>query len=165
MELPDVLQVSGALRAAGVPHWLAGGWGVDALVGRQTRPHRDLDLAVDDVDLAVAVAVLGDLGYAVETDWLPVRLELAAQRELAARGERWVDLHPVVFDAHGDGRQAGLDGGHFDYPAGDLVVGSIEGHPLPCISLTRQRAFHSGYPLRLQDEADLAELDRLPGRG
>jgi lincosamide nucleotidyltransferase A/C/D/E len=159
VELPDVLEVSGALRAAGIRHWLAGGWGVDALVGRQTRPHRDLDLAVDADDLAGAVAVLADLGYDVETDWLPVRLELAA------RGERWVDLHPVVFDAQGDGRQAGLDGSHFDYPAGELVVGSIEGHALPCISPARQRAFHSGYSLRPQDEADLAELDRLPGRG
>jgi len=157
--LPDVLEVSGALRTAGVRHWPAGGWGIDALVGRQTRPHRDLDLAVDAVDLAAAVAVLADLGYAAETDWLPVRLELAAP------GERWVDLHPVVFDAHGDGRQAGLDGGHFDYPAGELVVGSIEGHAMPCLSLTRQRVFHSGYPLRPQDVADLAELDRLPGRG
>lgn len=165
MELPDVGEVTGALRGAGVRHWLAGGWGVDALVGRQTRPHRDLDLAVDAVDLAAAVAVLADLGYAVETDWLPVRLELAARGELAAQGERWVDLHPVVFDAHGDGEQAGLDGSHVDYPAGELVVGSIEGHALPCISLARQRAFHSGYPLRPQDEADLAELDRLLARG
>jgi lincosamide nucleotidyltransferase A/C/D/E len=26
--------------------WIDGGWGVDALVGRQTRPHEDLDLVV-----------------------------------------------------------------------------------------------------------------------
>lgn len=150
-----MLSVSEGLRAASVRHWLAGGWGVDALVGRQTRKHRDLDLAVDADACADAVAVLGTLGYTAETDWLPVRLELAGP------GERWVDLHPVVFGARGDGRQAGLDGSHFDYPATDLVVGAIQGYPLPCISLARQRAFHFGYPLRPEDEADLAQLDKL----
>lgn len=38
----------------------------------------------------------------------PVRVELARP------GMGWVDLHPVVFDATGHGRQADLDGGHFD---------------------------------------------------
>lgn len=150
-----MLSVHEGLRADSVRHWLAGGWGIDALVGRQTRTHRDLDLAVDTDAVADAVAVLGTLGYTAETDWLPVRLELAAP------GQRWVDLHPVVFDARGHGRQAGLDGSHFDYPATDLVVGAIQGCPLPCISAARQRAFHAGYRLRPQDEADLAELDKL----
>jgi hypothetical protein len=43
--LPEVVDVLERLDRAGVPVWLDGGWGVDALVGRQTRPHRDLDLA------------------------------------------------------------------------------------------------------------------------
>ena len=154
-----MLVVAEGLRAGGVRYWLTGGWGVDALVGRQTRAHRDLDLAVDADTFVEAVAVLGTLGYTAETDWLPVRLELAAP------GGRWVDLHPVVVDARGDGRQAGPDGNHFDHPAADRVTGAVEGHALPCLSAARQRIFRSGYPLRRQDEADLAELDRLPGRG
>src|SRR4051812_1121936 len=137
MLLRDVRAVSEALRVAGIGHWIGGGWGVDALVGRQTRPHRDLDLAVERHRLDDAVAALAKLGYHRETDWLPVRLELAAP------GALWVDLHPVTFDERGDGRQAGLDGSHFDYPATDLVLGSIDGHQLPCISAARQRAFHS----------------------
>ena len=48
MRLADVVEILSDLRAAGCRVWVAGGWGVDALVGRQTRPHRDLDLAVDD---------------------------------------------------------------------------------------------------------------------
>src|SRR5438477_4113231 len=35
------------IREVGCRFWLEGGWGVDALVGRQTRPHRDLDIDVD----------------------------------------------------------------------------------------------------------------------
>ena len=34
------------LQSAGVRVWLDGGWSVDALLGEQTRPHADLDLAV-----------------------------------------------------------------------------------------------------------------------
>lgn len=60
---------------------------MDALVGRQTRPHRDLDLAADAKDETAALDELGLLGYVVETDWRPVRVELVA----LDRG--WVDLH------------------------------------------------------------------------
>jgi hypothetical protein len=41
----------------------------DALVGRQTRLHRDLDLAVDASKETVALHVLARRGYRLETDW------------------------------------------------------------------------------------------------
>jgi lincosamide nucleotidyltransferase A/C/D/E len=157
VQLSDVLGVSATLNEAGIRHWVGGGWGVDALVGRETRPHRDLDLAVDAARLTEAVRLLSGLGYRPETDWLPIRLELAAD------GERWVDLHPVAFGADGEGRQAGPDGSHFAYPAPDLVVGALAGHPLPCLSARLQRVFHSGYPPRAVDLADLALLAELTG--
>jgi len=47
VEQDEVLAILGALDATGTRLWVAGGWGVDALVGRQTRAHRDLDLLVD----------------------------------------------------------------------------------------------------------------------
>jgi lincosamide nucleotidyltransferase A/C/D/E len=46
MSAADVLDVTSRLEAAGISFWLDGGWGVDALVGRETRPHSDLDLVV-----------------------------------------------------------------------------------------------------------------------
>ena len=69
-------------------------------------------LNVDAADLSRCLAVLGELGYSPETDWLPSRIELRAP------GDRWVDLHPVAFDEEGSGRQANLDGGFFEYPPG-----------------------------------------------
>ena len=36
----------GALDAAGLEHWLFGGWAVDLWVGRLTRPHEDIDVLV-----------------------------------------------------------------------------------------------------------------------
>jgi lincosamide nucleotidyltransferase A/C/D/E len=151
----SVLEVLSALERVSCRAWVAGGWGVDALVGEQTREHRDLDLAIDCECEAAALAALARLGYAIETEWRPVRVELAAP------GSRWVDLHPVRFDAHGDGRQAGLDGGHFEYPRGSFMSGVIDGHEVGCLSAELQRRFHTGYELRDVDRHDLALLDRL----
>lgn len=137
---------------------MGGGWGVDALVGRQTRPRRDLDLAVDARDEATAIAVLEERGYRVETDWSPVRVEFACA------GVGWVDLHPVAFDHAGQGRQAGLDGSHFDYPTTAFVVGSLEGAQVPCLSLQQQVAFHDGYELRPVDLHDLQILALRPSK-
>jgi Aminoglycoside-2''-adenylyltransferase len=47
MTKEDVLEVLNALEQAGVSVWIDGAWGVDALVGEETRPHTDLDLALD----------------------------------------------------------------------------------------------------------------------
>jgi lincosamide nucleotidyltransferase A/C/D/E len=53
------------LSTAGVDVWIDGGWGVDALLGRQTREHGDLDLGVARPDLALVIELLGDVGFAV----------------------------------------------------------------------------------------------------
>ncbi|MGA1371782.1 MAG: nucleotidyltransferase domain-containing protein, partial [Pseudomonadales bacterium] len=47
MEGDAVVELYVALAGAGVDIWIDGGWAVDALVGRQTRPHNDLDIAVE----------------------------------------------------------------------------------------------------------------------
>ena len=150
--------VCAGLADAGVRFWVAGGWGVDALAGRQTRSHRDLDLLVDAADEAVTLEVLGDLGYVVETDWRPVRVELARR---AGAGAGWVDVHPVVFDADGNGVQAGLDDTEFHYPAAIFTTGRLGGIVVGCVSAAAQRTAHEGYAHRPQDEHDLAVLETL----
>jgi lincosamide nucleotidyltransferase A/C/D/E len=155
MRVADVIEVLNALDEASVRYWVGGGWGVVALVGRQTRRHRDLDLAVDAEDLDSCLAVLGELGYAAETDWLPVRIELRAS------GERWVDVHSVAFDGLRHGRQAGLDGAFFDYPLDAFARGRIADRDVPCLSMAQQRRFRNGYEHRPQDIHDLAQLDAL----
>src|SRR5579863_10060142 len=65
MRPEDVLAVVEALDAAAVPYCLAGGWGVDALAGRQSRSHDDLDVVVDnyDEDVQRAIDALAPLGF------------------------------------------------------------------------------------------------------
>lgn len=148
-----------ALDDARVPYWVGGGWGVAALVGRQTRDHRDLDLAVSADHLQLCLDALGIVGYETETDWLPVRIELRA-----AAGDAWVDFHPVLFDARGHGRQAGLDGTFFDYPAEAFSAGVLNGRDVRCLSVGQQRAFNTGYRHQAKDTHDLAQLDGIDPR-
>ena len=156
MTLDEVLRVLDALDGAQVCWWVLGGWGVDALVGEQTREHRDLDLAVDLDQWDTALQTCTGLAYAVETDWWPVRVEVASP-------EGWIDLHPVRFDEAGDGVQAGLDGETYDYPRRHLTTGTLGGREVRCVSAEWQVRVHHGYDPRPQDLHDLEVLAGLTG--
>jgi lincosamide nucleotidyltransferase A/C/D/E len=158
MDLGEVLAVLADLTEAGCSFWVAGGWGVDALVGRQTRLHRDLDLALDANNETVALGVLERRGYRVQTDWRPVRVEVVRE------GRGWVDVHPVIFDATGHGRQADLGGGQFDYPPEAFGQGALGGVRVPCLSSDQQLLFHTGYESRPIDLLDLPLLECLTSR-
>jgi lincosamide nucleotidyltransferase A/C/D/E len=49
----DVVDFYKIVTQLGVDLWIDGGWGVDALLGEQTRPHRDLDIAIQQKDVPV----------------------------------------------------------------------------------------------------------------
>ena len=150
----DVHEVLEVLGAAGATARLAGGWGVDALAGRQTREHRDLDVMVPAQRVEAALEALRGCGYAVTTDWLPVRVEVS-------HGARHVDLHPLHLAADGRGWQAGLDDTRFEYPADVWTTGCIAGREVICLTAAKQRELHAGYTHREQDRHDLAVLDGL----
>jgi lincosamide nucleotidyltransferase A/C/D/E len=160
----DVVQVLGALEGAGLTVWVDGGWGVDALAGRVTRTHADLDLAIDRDDLFRAQAVLEGLGFhhddAAEPG-LPARLVLRDGRG------RQVDVHPLRFDESGDGWQQlshGDDWGR--YPASGLGAwGTIGGRRVRCLGAELQALFHEGYEKTEKDEHDLRLLREVIARG
>jgi lincosamide nucleotidyltransferase A/C/D/E len=43
MDAPEVVDLYRTLEKLGVRIWIDGGWGIDALLGKQTRAHADLD--------------------------------------------------------------------------------------------------------------------------
>jgi lincosamide nucleotidyltransferase A/C/D/E len=152
MREADVLDVLERLEASGIAVSIAGGWAVDALLGRVTREHGDLDLAIDAGDVERAVAGLGDIGLAVETDERPARLALGD-------GTRSVDLHPVEWHATGTGRQAGLAGEPYIYPPGSTeAVGRIGPRTVRCLTPALLLDFHLGYEPRAIDREDMAAL-------
>ena len=138
--------------------WVAGGWGVDALVGRETRPHRDLDLILDAGSLPAALDLLRADGFTPTEDWLPVRIEVAHP------DGRRVDLHPARPLPGGGAVQAGLDGAEFHYPAGCTTTGTVAGRPVTCLTAARQLTFRQGFAWRPVDPHDVALLRGLsPG--
>jgi lincosamide nucleotidyltransferase A/C/D/E len=69
----DVLDTLCALETAGVTVWLDGGWGIDALVGEQSRRHDDLDLILARDQTEAAWQALAVRGFIVVEDETPTR--------------------------------------------------------------------------------------------
>jgi lincosamide nucleotidyltransferase A/C/D/E len=150
-----VLELLDAMTKQSIVLWIGGGWGVDALAGRQTRGHRDIDVMVDDRQADEAIQALEQLGYIRETDWWPTRVEFVRP------DGGCVDLHPLKFHEDGTADLLGLDGDSFHYPLGSFAEGRIAGHSVSCLSESQQRTLHSGYESRPQDLHDLQVLDSL----
>ena len=71
---------------------------------RQTRSHRDIDINFDAKYMERLLDVLLNLGYKIDTDWRPVRIELYSD-ELG-----YLDIHPFVLNEDGTSKQADLEG-------------------------------------------------------
>jgi lincosamide nucleotidyltransferase A/C/D/E len=152
----DVLAILDALDAAGVDWWVGGGWGIDALLGEETRPHSDLDLCIRAEQEARASEALEACRLRLEADERPTRFLMSAP------GHGAVDVHPLRFASDGTARLQGPDGIEFGFAAGSLDgTGTIGGRSVRCFTAERQRIAHSGYVPRERDLQDLALLDRL----
>jgi lincosamide nucleotidyltransferase A/C/D/E len=154
-----VLELLDVLRAAGVEAAVDGGWGVDALLGRQTRDHEDLDLVVALVDVERIRAALEPLGFSMHEDQRPVRCVLRSRA-----GEQ-LDFHTVAFDEQGGGLQPQPSGGVFRYPPEGFVRGRIGGREVACISAEVQILCHLGYEPTAKDVRDVDALCRAFGLG
>ncbi|WP_447001895.1 nucleotidyltransferase domain-containing protein [Saccharothrix isguenensis] len=82
---------------------VGGGWGIDALLGRQTRPHRDLDVMHRHEQEPTVVATLAEAGSGESLGWCPARFVVTD-----AKG-RETDLHPLAFASGGSATQSSLD--------------------------------------------------------
>jgi len=153
MEAADVIAVLDVLAGARVACWLNGGWGVDALAGRQTRPHEDLDLVIAIADVEPAIDALQEVGFAIDEDLRPVSFTMSTENG------RKVDFHPVTWDEHGNGVQAQPNQSSWTYPAeGFRGVGQVSGQRVRCLTAEVQILCHAGYQL---DTGDLQDLDVL----
>lgn len=141
------------LEDRGIDVWLDGGWGVDALLGRQTRPHDDLDVITPLYDVPKVQAALEQLGYSLVGGGPPMSFEMTDMEG------RQVDVHPVAFDERGDGVYRNRDGTDWPYPArGFAGVGSVLGRRVRCLTPEVQVLCHSGYDLDADDVRDLEAL-------
>lgn len=139
MTAPDVVAILDRLDTAGIEPWLDGGWGVDALLGEQTRPHNDLDLVVRLEDVPRMREILAGDGFAVVTGIPESNFVLRD-----ARG-REIDVHPARFDDEGNGIYRMENGEDWIYPASGLVGrGTVAGRAVKGLTADFHMISHSG---------------------
>src|SRR5579864_3813924 len=154
MTAADVLSLYGELENLGIVIWIDGGWGVDALVGEQTRPHKDLDIAVQQKDVPRLRQLLERRGYK------EIKLEEARPWNFVLGDEngREIDFHVIVIDDEGNGLYGPADRGEMYLAASLTGTGSIDGRKVRCISPEWMVKFHSGYELKEKDFRDVSAL-------
>jgi lincosamide nucleotidyltransferase A/C/D/E len=137
------------LEEHGLEVYVDGGWAVDALLGKQTRPHDDLDIAVPHRFVPQLRELLAARGYrqiARDDTW-------ECNFVLADGQGRELDVHSYVLDDAGD-NVYGVSYGR-EHLTGS---GSIDGYPVRCISPEWLVKFHSGYELDKKDFHDVRAL-------
>jgi len=157
MDESAVIQVLRALSDSSIPVCIDGGWGVDALLGEQTRKHADLDLILDIRHATSATAVLRGLGFHVRPGGSATNFVL----EHDQLGE--VDMHCIPFDDAGFGRFPLPGGRAWPFPPHAFTsTGTIGALEVRCLSADAQVQCHGqGYE---PSEADLADMERLQAR-
>ena len=170
----DVIELYSGLRAEGVRIWVDGGWGIDALLGRQTRLHKDFDALVALEDLPALTHFLGGRGFALKLIWENNRwapsseplaligrdrpaVEAATAFVLEDGSGCELDFHVVRFDAHGH-RVPAWDNDLIFPPEAFAGVGTIGGRRVRCLSAEMQMRTHTGYALKESDIHDLRLL-------
>lgn len=153
MEARDVLEIVRLLEGGGVTVWLDGGWGVDALLGEQRRPHKDLDLVLSLNDVEAAHRVLQERGFRL------VRGAPPAAFVLADGGGREIDVHPVHVTGDGDGIYRMENGEEWVYPAAGFAgEGRVAGEWVRCLTPEVQMLCHTGYALTGKDVQEVLAL-------
>jgi lincosamide nucleotidyltransferase A/C/D/E len=166
--LEDVLQITACLEGAGIPFWLVGGWGMDALTGAQLRYHGDLDLVVDDLagQSGAIAAAFAPLGYEPRGTRPTDAFWLSEGADFGRRGEYVIQVLEVDWELLAS--VPSLVDGELDpklvresLRSACLGSGRLGARALPCLSLPAQFLFHQGHPPASTDRHDPAVLRSL----
>ena len=174
MRAEDVLELYTLLLEHGVQIWIDGGWGIDALLEQQTRPHKDLDAFVAFDDLPTLTAVLSQRGFVLKEIWSESQWhrhnghvsligtgeatgEVATAFVLKDALRREIDIHVMNVDEHGSPTPAWDSSVSFS-PDALHGQGFIAGVPVRCLSAAMHMRTHTGYQLQEKDIQDLRRL-------
>lgn len=155
MTSASATRIIAALTAADVDITVGGGWAIDALVGRETRPHGDLDLWLPAEHLEALIEVVADLGVDRLLPWGGDRPWVLVLHD----GHRLrIDLH--MYEPLGDGfvHYGSVLGGH--RIAADALhgTGHIAGMAVTCDTAAWALRCKTGHAPR---EVDLLDVPLL----
>ncbi len=149
MDADEVISVLKLFEKHNITVFIDGGWGVDALLGEQTRLHSDLDIALEHKDVPKLRQLLSERGYSeiLRDDTRECNFVLCDKR-----GHE-IDIHSYTFDASGN-----IIFG-VPYPFDSLSgTGKINNYTVKCISAEWMVKFHTGYELDENDYHDVLAL-------
>ena len=142
-------------EGAGIPVWLDGGWGVDALLGTQTRSHKDVDIILPIEDVPKLRTLLAERGFTIREGRPPNAFVLADGAGLE------VDVHAATFDDAGNGVYRMQNGEDWIYSVEHLSGrGTIAGKSVRCLTPEAQVLCHVyGYALAEKDYRDMEQIE------
>jgi lincosamide nucleotidyltransferase A/C/D/E len=149
MTANDAIEIVQLFDLHHINFYIDGGWGIDALLGKQTRTHADLDIAVQHKDVAQIRFLLEARGYEdiARDDTSDYNFVLGD-----SQGHQ-IDIHSYTFDLAGNNVYG------VAYPFDSLTAtGSVNGHPVKCISPEWMVKFHCGYKFDENDYHDVKAL-------
>lgn len=143
----EVIELYTKLDNLGITIWIDGGWGIDALLGKQTRPHADLDIAIDRKDVIRLRNLLNEFKKKQKDDTSEWNFVLED-----GQGHE-IDVHVFEFD---DKRKI-IYG--IEYPQESLTgIGTINGKTVNCIAAKYVIKFHENYEPKEKDLQDIKAL-------
>ncbi len=149
MKAEDVVELLQVMEQNGIDLVVDGGWGVDALLGHQTRPHDDLDIAIQNKDRPRLRELMSTRGYSELQN--PKRTEF--NFILIDTEGRKLDVHSYTFDSEGNLVEG------IAYPIGSLAgTGTINGYSVRCITPEWMVKFHTQYEPDDDDFRDVLAL-------
>ena len=150
VSVTDVKQILQLAMEAEIKVFLDGGWGVDALIGYETRTHNDIDIFVEKNDYHKFIQIIKDNGF------YEIKMEYTTTSHTV-----WEDENKRIIDLH-----------CFEYTDDDKILyegncfpletftgrGKVEDIEVSCIEPYSQVMFHLGYEF---DENDMHDVKLL----
>ncbi len=165
MTAEDAIGIYQRLVNHDIQVWLVGGWGIDALLGEQTRPHKDLDVIMLVDDVARLCELLSHDGYQFGYLWEENLntvdahgIETVTAFVLQDGKGRELDAHAMRLDDAGNGIPAWDAEGRILKRQDLAGEGRIAGVAVPCFTAEMQMACHTGYELPDKQSRDLERL-------
>ena len=149
MAAADAVEIIKLLERHGIEVYVDGGWGVDALLGEQTRPHEDLDIALPHRYVPKLRELLEARGYRD----VPREDTRDCNFVLGDGKGHLVDVHTYTFDESG----ANIFGVAYE-PRHLTGTGAISGYPVKCPPPDVMVEFHTGYDVDENDYRDAKAL-------
>ncbi|HSB66630.1 MAG TPA: hypothetical protein VLD65_08620 [Anaerolineales bacterium] len=167
----EVIQLYQRFEDNAIWVWLNGGWGIDALLGECTRPHKDLDIFVLVDDVTRLNQLLAPDGYKFKKTWSENLTTVDSSGNTIETGYvlsdpdgRELDVHAFRFDPQGNGIPAWqVEEGFILTPQDLSGVGSIDGFRVRCQSAENQMLCHMGYVIPDHQWPDLDALHERLG--